>query len=48
MVSAHAYAGCGNIADSNQRAYCEAKTSGQSCSNIRDSTLRNACEAMKR
>lgn len=48
MLSGYAYAGCGNISDDNQRAYCNATINGQSCGNIRDSNLRNQCEALKR
>ena len=48
MLSGYAYAGCGNISDDNQRAYCNATINGQSCGNIRDSDLRNQCEALKR
>ncbi|WP_178112664.1 hypothetical protein [Pseudomonas sp. KBS0710] len=48
MLSGYAYAGCGNISDSDQRAYCNAKSNGQSCGNIQDSNLRNECEAAKR
>lgn len=45
MFSAYAYAGCGNISDDDQRAYCNAKTSGQSCGNISDSDQRAYCNA---
>ena len=45
MLSTYAHAGCGNISDSDQRAYCEAKTNGQSCGNIRDNDLRASCSA---
>jgi len=48
MLSTYAHAGCGNISDSDQRAYYEAKTHGQSCGNIQDSNLHNECEALKR
>ncbi len=48
MLSTYPHAGCGNISDSDQRAYCNAKISGQSCGNIQDSNLRNECEALKR
>jgi len=40
MLSTYAHASCGSISDSDQRAYCEAKTNGQSCGNIRDNDLR--------
>ena len=48
MLSTYAHAGCGNISDSDQRAYFNAKVNGQSCGNIQDSNLRNECEALKR
>ena len=48
MLSTYAHAGCGNISDSDQRAYCNAKVNSQSCGNIQDSNLRNECEALKR
>ncbi|MFL1526034.1 hypothetical protein [Pseudomonas sp. O230] len=48
MLSTYAYAGCGNIDNSDQRAYCEAKTNGQSCGNIQNSDLRDECDATKR
>ncbi|MBI6977393.1 hypothetical protein NM213_09280 [Pseudomonas lactis] len=45
MLSTYAHAGCGNISDSDQRAYCEAKTNGQNCGNIRNDDLRATCSA---
>ncbi len=48
MLSTYAHAGCGNITDSDQRAYCNATSNGQSCGNIQDSNLRIECDALKR
>lgn len=45
MLSTYAHAGCGNIGDSDQRAYCEATTNGQSCGNISDNDQRAYCNA---
>ncbi|WLH87906.1 hypothetical protein PSH87_14540 [Pseudomonas sp. FP453] len=45
MLSTYAHAGCGNISDSDQRAYYEAKTHGQSCGNIQVNDLRASCSA---
>ena len=45
MLSTYAHASCGSISDSDQRAYCEAKTNGQSCGNIRDNDQRAYCNA---
>ncbi len=45
MFSGYAFAGCGNIDDHDQRAYCNARESGSSCGNIDNHDLRAACNA---
>ncbi len=47
MLSGYAYADCGNISDSDQHAYCYAKTGHGSCLSISNSDLRSQCDALK-
>ncbi len=48
MFSGYAFAGCGNIDDHDQRAYCNATTGSSSCGNIDNHDLRVQCESAKR